>query len=107
MPGLLRTGEEFVRRIPPIVWELYPSTFVDAKHHPLPPGDDPVDRVKADLAVAELHRAHDDDPFSVLEESPYAALERHDGVEYDLDGHVVPKVEEDPWGRGHAPHSQA
>ena len=49
----------------------------------------------------------EEDPFSVLEESPYAALERHDGVEYDLDGHVVPKVEEDPWGRGHAPHSQA
>ena len=30
------------------------------------------------------------------------ALERTDGVEYDLDGHVLPKVKEDPWGKDHA-----
>ena len=107
MPGLLRAAEEFVHHIPKVVWELYPSTFVDAQGHPLAPGDDPVDRMKADLALAEVHRDRGDDPFDVLEESPYAALERHDGVEYDLDGHVVPKVEEDPWGTGRAPHSPA
>jgi hypothetical protein len=105
MPGLLRMAEEFVRHIPPVVWELYPSTFVDEVGRPLPPGDDPVDRMKAELELADLHARHGDDPWATLAQSPYEALEREDGVEYDLDGHVLPKVEENPWGTGRAPHS--
>jgi hypothetical protein len=89
------------------VWDLYPSTFVDADGHPLPPGDDPVDRMKADLELAEYRREREHDPFDVLEQSPFEALERHDGVEYDLDGHQLPKVKENPWGVGHEPHSSA
>jgi hypothetical protein len=107
MPGLLRIAEQFIQGIPKVVWDLYPSTFVDGDGHPLPPGDDPADRMRADLERAVLRSEHSDDPWDVLTENPYEALERHDGVEYDLDGHVLPKVEEDPWGAGHAPHSPA
>jgi hypothetical protein len=56
--------------------------------------------VKGELDAAAARQDGSDDPWDVLEESPYAALGRHDGVEYDLDGHVLPKVTEDPWGRG-------
>lgn len=107
MPGLLRVAETFVQHIPKVVWELYPSTFVGENGHPLPPGDDPADRMKAELELAATRGERTDDPWDALVESPYAALERDDGVEYDLDGHVVPKVQEDPWGSGRAPHSSA
>ena len=107
MPGLLGIAEKFVQHIPPVVWELYPSTFVDKDGKPLPPGDDPVDRMKADLQLAEFRHEHEHDPFDVLEQSPFEALERHDGVDYDLDGHQLPQVKEDPWGAGHEPHSSA
>ena len=102
MPGLLRVAEEFVERIPPLVWELYPSTFVDENGRPLPPGDSPEDRMRAELELAELRREREDDPFDVLARSPFDALERDDGVEYDLDGNVLPEVSEDPWGTGRA-----
>jgi hypothetical protein len=106
MPALLGVAEKFVESIPPVVWDLYPSSFVDADGKPLPPGDDPIERMHTEMVMAEYRRTHDD-PFDVLEDSPFAALERHGGVEYDLDGHVLPKVKEDPWGAGHAPHSSA
>jgi len=99
MPGLLRVAEQFVQHIPKVVWDLYPSTFVDGEGRPLAPGDDPVDRMKGDLELAEFRNKVSDDPWDVLQESPYEALERHDGVEFDLDGNVLPKVAEDPWGR--------
>jgi hypothetical protein len=107
LPGLLKMAEEFVAHIPRVAWELYPSSFVDASGKPLPPGDDPVDRMKAELEVAAYRQEHSDDPFDVLARSPFEALERHDGVEYDLDGHPLPTVREDPWGTGRAPHSPA
>jgi hypothetical protein len=104
MPGLLRMAEEFVEHIPKVVWELYPSNFVDAEGRPLPPADDPLTRLQSE---ASLTRVHDpNDPFEEFARSPYEPLERHDGVEYDLDGHLLPKVEEDPWGTGRAPHSE-
>ncbi|MEY2422549.1 MAG: hypothetical protein QOI95_2616 [Acidimicrobiaceae bacterium] len=107
MPGLLGVAERFVGHIPPVVWDLYPSTFVDGDGKPLPPGDDPVDRMRAELELAEHRHGREHDPFDVLAQSPFEALERHDGVEFDLDGHPLPKVEEDPWGAGHEPHSSA
>ena len=107
MPALLGVAENFVKRIPPVVWELYPSAFVDSDGRPLPPGDDPADRIEAELALAELRHRRTDNPFDVLEQSPFEALERHDGVEFDLDGHPLPKVEEDAWGVGHGPRSSA
>jgi hypothetical protein len=103
MPGLLHVAQEFVERIPKVVWELYPSTFVDDEGKPLAPGDDPLTRLQSE---SSLTRVHDDlDPFAEFAASPYEALERHDGVEYDLDGHLLPKATEDPWGTGRAPRS--
>ena len=96
VPGLIGVAEAFVAAIPKVVWDLYPSTFVDDKGQPLPPGDDPASRMATEVALAKLH--DEDDPFAVLEESPFEALERKDGVEYDLDGNVIPKHEERPWG---------
>jgi hypothetical protein len=96
VPGLLGVAEAFVQTIPKVVWELYPSTFVDDQGKPLAPGDDPITRLETEAALARLHA--EDDPFAVLEESPFEALERTDGVEYDLDGNVIPKHEERPWG---------
>src|SRR5436190_1965055 len=56
MPGLLRVAEQFVQHIPKVVWDLYPSTFVDDEGRPLAPGDDPVDRMKGDLELAEFRK---------------------------------------------------
>lgn len=92
MPGLLAVAQRFVEGIPPVVWELYPSDFVDDERQPLP-----VEQVAAPLADPS---AGGEDPWDTLVHSPFEALERHDGVEYDLDGHPLPKVEEDPWGDG-------
>jgi hypothetical protein len=107
MPGLLIVAEKFVKHIAPVVWDLYPSAFVDREGKPLPPGDDPADRMKADLELAEYRHEHGGEAFDVLTQSPFEALERHDGVQFDLDGHRLPEVKEDPWGAGHEPHSSA
>jgi hypothetical protein len=63
--------------------------------------------MRSELELAEYRREHNHDPFDVLARSPFEALERHDGVEFDLDGHPLPKAKEDPWGVGHEPHSSA
>jgi hypothetical protein len=96
VPGLLGVAESFVQTIPNVVWDLYPSTFVDEHGHPLPPGDDPISQLEMEVALGKLDDERD--PFAVLDHSPFEALERDDGVEYDLDGHVLPKHEERPWG---------
>lgn len=98
MPGLLGIAEQFVARIPPVVWELYPSSFVDEAGRPIAPGDGPLERMQAELAINQLHE--EGDPFNVLAQSPFEALERDDGVEYDLDGKPLPTMKEDPWGPG-------
>jgi hypothetical protein len=98
MPGLLGFAEQFVARIPPVVWELYPSSFVDEDGTPLAPGDGPLERMQTELAVSKLHE--ESDTFNVIAHSPFEPLERTDGVEYDLDGKPLPKVNEDPWGQG-------
>jgi len=100
MPGLLRIAEQFVSHIPPVVWELYPSSFVDAEGKPLPPGDDPLERMQNELALHQLREGHEDDFWNATVHSPFEALERTDGVEYDLDGNPLPAVKEDPWGTG-------
>jgi hypothetical protein len=104
MPGLLHVAETFVAKIPPVVWSLYPSSFVDEHGKVLGAGDDPVSRAATDLALQSL-RDDDDDPFAVLSESRFLS-DHHDDpnkLEYDLDGHPLPKAHEDPWGAGHQP----
>jgi hypothetical protein len=107
VPGLLGVAERIVAAIPSVVWDLYPSTFVDEHGRPLPPGDDPIMRIETELAAGTLHRDDIDDPWTVLGHSrflPPEGADEDDGrVEYDLDGNPVPKVEEDPWGAGRPP----
>jgi hypothetical protein len=107
VPGLLRVTERIVAAIPPVVWELYPSTFVDDHGRPLPAGDDPIARLETERALGRLHRGDTAHPWTVLGHSRFLPREGaadDDGrVEYDLDGNPVPKVKEDPWGAGRRP----
>ena len=90
VPTVMRLADEFVKRIPRVVWELYPTPFLDEDGRHLPAGDEHL------AALREASLA--DDPPT----SPFQPLFDHleaDGVDYDLDGKPVPKREEDPWGR--------
>jgi hypothetical protein len=101
VPALVKVAEGFVDRIPKVTWDLYPSPFVDAEGVPLPVAGDPLSRIAAQAAVEELReRTNEDEPWATLADSPFEALERDDGVEYDLDGHLIPEGNEDPWGNG-------
>jgi len=93
VPALIAVGERFVEHIPRVVYELWPSPFRDADGRPLPAGDDAYGLAMAAAEEAEL------DPWTVLRSSPFRALEREDGPEYDLDGNLVEPQPEDPWGR--------
>jgi hypothetical protein len=110
VPGLLGVAERIVAAIPGVVWELYPSPFVDDRGRPLPPGDDPIARIETELAMGTLQRDGADDAWTVLGHSrflPREGADDDDGiVEYDLDGNTMPRVREDPWGTGRAipPH---
>jgi hypothetical protein len=76
MPILLGLVGEFVRRIPPAVWELYPKVAPD----------------NPDAAVGagwKVDGAAPADPANAWDPTP--------GVDYDLDGHPVHDEVEDPW----------
>ena len=84
LPILLGLADEFVRRIPAVVWNLYPKAV---------PGSDP-DRVPPVPPVPLVPLA----PEAPLEDGPDAAWDPTPGVDYDLDGHsVTPAAHEDPW----------
>ena len=81
LPILLGLADEFVRRIPTVVWDLYPKAV---------PGSDP-DRVPPLPPMPPP-------PEPRLEDGPDAAWDPTPGVDYDLDGHpVTPAAHEDPW----------
>jgi hypothetical protein len=95
MPAMLGVCDEFVERIPKVVWDLYPSAFVDGDNKPLPTGEELL-LVKDLLEVDDEHHEHD--PYEVLSHSPYEALHVDGRPDYDLDGHVVVPKPENPWG---------
>jgi hypothetical protein len=76
-----------------VIWDLYPSPFIDEDGAPLPAGDE--FRLLNEL----LHQREDDgdDPFEGLSRSPFDALHVEGRPEYDLDGNVVAPVAENPW----------
>jgi hypothetical protein len=87
MPALMKLADGFVEHIPSVVWDLYPTTFVDEEGKPLPAPDE------LPLAAPKEHN-----PFDALLMSPFEALHpKPGGPQYDLDGNVLPEVEQDPW----------
>ena len=99
LPGLLGVAEQFCEQIPDVVWELFPSDFVDADWRPLGVEDEEL------LALQRQVLADSDelDPWSRLSASPFAALGHHAEhpdepvVEYDLDGDPITPRQENPW----------
>jgi hypothetical protein len=85
VPALMRVAETFVEHIPRVVYELWPSPFRDEAGRPLGAGDDGYGDA---LALAELSEVH-----------PWEVRTEPEGPEYDLDGHLVEEVPEDPWGQ--------
>jgi hypothetical protein len=92
LPGLLAVADGFVQRVPRVVWELYPSPFVDEHGEPLP--------IEDELLLRPMLDRPEHDPFDVLERSWFDIEPREDGPEYDLDGNLLEPVDEDPWGEG-------
>ena len=83
MPILLGLADQFVKRIPAAVWELYPKTVPANDPTPLEPQPGP------DAILGDGQR--DTDPEDAWDPTP--------GVDYDLDGHPIAPtaVHEDPW----------
>jgi hypothetical protein len=89
-PALMKVCDTLIEHIPTVVWDLYPTPFVDEDGKPLPAADE--------LALRQPDEP--DDPFDALLMSPFEGFRKHDDdnePEYDLDGHIIRKVEQDPW----------
>lgn len=91
MVGLLGVADEFIERIPSVVWELYPEG-ADTQRGVFDPdsGHDPIIMKPLD-SVAQAMR----------EEARESGVDWRDstpGIEHDLDGNVIEPPEEDPWG---------
>lgn len=102
MVGLLRMAEGIVDRVPPLVWELY-GRFPDGmgtEDMPSPPAPTPADGTGLFSPYEGPEtRPWDFAPAPSLRR-PTDAWDPTPGVEHDLDGNVVPHIEEDPWGDG-------
>lgn len=87
MVGLLGVADEFLRRIPPVVWELYPE------------GADTQDGRVVEGAAVDPLLAHPTDIIKTIlrEERPDDWWDPTPGVEHDLDGNPVAPREENPW----------
>lgn len=90
IPSAMALAERVAEKIPPVTFSLYPTLLVDDDGNPLP-------------VIDEVYRPGqpDRDPWDAVVQSPFAGI--WDGpdrpqVEYDLDGNVIEKIEEDPWG---------
>jgi hypothetical protein len=96
VPPIMRLADAFISHIPSVVWELYPSPFVGADGKPLPDVSGvmlpPLDPGATDPFDAVSHGA-----FDALLDSPFAVRHEPAGPEYDLDGHLLQPVQEDPW----------
>lgn len=88
MVGLLGVADEFLRRIPAVVWDLYPE------------GVDTVNGVAAEGVVVDplLLRPTDAVAAAMGEERRDDWWDPTPGVEHDLDGNPVAPRDENPWG---------
>lgn len=86
LPGLLGVADQFLRHIPPLVWDLYPKA-PDAPGGGLPVTEEGTTPVLDQLSPSVGSVLRDE-----VRERRAAS-----SVEYDLDGNPVAPVEEDPW----------
>jgi hypothetical protein len=98
MPALLNLADEFVRRVPPVVRELY-ETFPDSAGTDAFPlggiGANGAGRPTIAPAGPGSWMGSGDPTRSPRDEDD--SWDPTPGVDHDLDGHVVPPVVEDPW----------
>ncbi len=87
MVGLLGVADEFLRRIPPVVWDLYPE------------GADTRDGQVVEGATVDPLLDHPSDTIKSLlrEDRPDDWWDPTPGVEHDLDGNPISRSEENPW----------
>jgi hypothetical protein len=81
MPILAGLADEFIRRLPPVVWELYPKVAPAAAPVADPSPAPGPDGVRGSDSSTDPDEAWDPTP----------------GVDYDLDGHPATTATEDPW----------
>lgn len=94
VPALMRVAETFVEQIPRVVYELWPSPFRDDAGRPLAAGDEGYGQ-----ALAKAERA-ESDPWTGLSVDSDAVRDDDGRPQFDLDGNVVERLPEDPWGEG-------
>jgi len=102
MPALLNLADEFVRRVPPAVRELY-ETFPDTAGTDVFPlggiganGTNPSTIGSAGPPAEPGSWLGSGDPTRSLRDQD-DSWDPTPGVDHDLDGHAVPPVPEDPW----------
>ena len=102
MIGLLGMAEGIVARVPPLVWDLY-GRFPEGmttREMPSPPSPAPPGRIGLFTTYERPEtRPWDFAPTPDLR-GTVDAWDPTPGLEHDLDGNVVPPVDEDPWGDG-------
>jgi hypothetical protein len=118
MPGLVTLADEFIRRIPPLIWDIYPHAPDDAGDllpeeglglgglgHSVDSGGSSASSVGPGIFIPGVdtfgagtvgtgpHEFHDERTPSQLRGEPSSAP-----VEYDLDGNPIdPRDDEKPW----------
>jgi hypothetical protein len=80
MPAFLNLTEQFIKRIPPVVWDIYPKA---------PDGEGPTE------FGIDLGRLSPAASTAMIEEN--REKRSAPAVEYDLDGNPIASAEEDPW----------
>jgi hypothetical protein len=107
MPGLLAVADEFVARVPPVVYDVY-GRFPDVDD------SDTVVVGEEGLSMGDVWRPSVVAPMDWRpqrhEFAPQPDLRRENdpwdptpGLEHDLEGNVVDTTREDPWGPGRPP----
>ena len=98
MPALLKVADRFLDHVPAVVWDLYPSNFLDEEGKHLPAGDEflalEMSQADADNDLDEAWDTLARGPFGVSGSDDEAGEPR---VDYDLDGKPFIPREEDPW----------
>ncbi len=101
LPATMTLADRFIDAIAPVVWDLYPTSFVDDEGNHLRAEDETVEFQQA-MVESKIERNPLDDAFDAMTRSPFLSMFDEDEqtepkVEYDLDGNPIVPIEEDPW----------